>query len=177
MVGIFDANNTPTNFGENSRGRFFNAPAAFDKSYKNIFNVSVNSNADKFLKKIEKRLRVDFSKVEGKIINDAKRDPTKSELERGVSTNGTYYAKFVEYGYTHSSGKEVPPQRIFGKNRRKMRNILYKKLKESGSKVLSKKEIKRIIDETMIESIEILKQDTPVDSGKMRNSWKIDPAE
>lgn len=178
MVGIFDSNSSPTNFGENLSGnRFFNAPASFDKSYKNIFNVQSGSNAEKFLKNMEKRLRVDFSKVEGKIINDARRDASASEMARGVSTQGTYYAKFVEYGYTMRNGTEVPPQRIFGKNRRKMRNILYRNLKNSGSKILSKKEVKKIIDDTMIKSISLLVQDTPRKSGLMSRSWKYIPAE
>jgi len=171
MVGIFDKSSAPENFGTNTRGvKFHNAPVKFDKKYKNIFNVGVNSNAEKFINKLEKRLRVNFDDVSGRIVNDAK------------AKDGTYYAKLVEFGFVHINGDTIPPQRIFGKNRRKIRGILYKKLKRSKSKVFSKKEVKKIIDETMIESIEILSKATPVGekdkppSERMKNRWKYIPA-
>lgn len=156
---------------------------------KKLFTATVTSpDFTELMAKIGGMTGVDLSNepIEIIIYNDAKREPTPGEEKRGDGP--TYYAKFIEYGFTwwghfnQHTGDWIPGNgewkeglRLFAKVRKRIKRELIKNYKRMalGGKMgfFNRETVHDALARTAETTIDWLTELTPEDTGQMKESW------
>lgn len=120
-----------------------------------------------------------FAPLSGVIYNVAKRPATRSERENGVNPDGTYYAKFFEYGFTvklaDGSEKFIPGRRLFKSSKKKFQNWIAQELRRVPD-IYDQRDLRRAMSRALARMVEDLKQQVEFrrkrpGTGLMNDSW------
>jgi hypothetical protein len=158
---------------------------------KKLFSVQMQSTG---FKNIMRELgmtgvgRPSADPIEVVIYNDASRKPSPTEKAAKYKKR-TFYAKFIEYGFTwmghylddgtwiKGDGRWVPGKRMFARLRKWIKRELIRNFKQMSHRGVVGRFTRASIHEALVktaeETVKRLIDMTPEDTGRMKDSWKI----